>query len=84
MFVSTMHNVSTDSFAEPSVSFQAMTLVAFTLYYLAQMVLAALPNVGIAFQYFNLVELKEAKGLLTQIEGIGQQTPPATSIDEHY
>lgn len=84
VFVSTMHNVSMDTFAGPSTSFQAMTLVAFTLYYLAQMVLAALPNVGIAFQYFNLVELKEAKGLLTQIEGIGQQAPPAPSQDEHY
>jgi hypothetical protein len=40
------------------------TIVLFTLYYLAQMVLGALPNIGIAFQYFNLVEMKEAKGLL--------------------
>jgi hypothetical protein len=28
--------------------------------------------VGIAFQYFNLVELKEARGLMSQIETIGQ------------
>lgn len=84
MFISTMHSTSVDVFAQPSSSWQIMTVVVFTLYYLAQMVLAALPNIGIAFQYFNLVELKEAKGLMSQIDSLGQQSGPTASQDEHY
>lgn len=34
-------------------------LVCFTLYYMAQMLLYSLPHLGVAFQYFNLVELKK-------------------------
>ena len=79
-----VHSVSTNTFEEPSSSWQLMTIVAFTLYYLVQMVLAALPNIGIAFQYFNLLELKESKGLITQIQSIGQQSPPTSSQEEHY
>lgn len=83
--VSAFHNTSVDTFADPSSTWQLMTIIFFTLYYLAQMFLASLPNVGIAFQYFNLVELKEAKGLMNQIETVGQS--PASSApmtDEHF
>jgi hypothetical protein len=82
--VSSIHSVSANTFEEPSSSLQLVTIAVFTLYYLIQMVLAALPNIGIAFQYFNLLELKEAKGLITQIETIGQASPPASAPDEHY
>ena len=58
-------------------------MVSMTLYYLAQMVLAALPYVGIAFQYFNLVELKEAKGLIADIQTLGDQ-PAHAQTDEQY
>jgi hypothetical protein len=58
-------------------------MILSTLYYLAQMILGALPNIGIAFQYFNLVEMKEAKGLLGKINTLGQSQPPSTS-DEQY
>jgi hypothetical protein len=53
------------------------------LIYLVQMFLGTLPNIGIAFQYFNLVELKEAKGLLGKIDTLGQVQPP-TSTDDQY
>ena len=82
--MSALHTTSIDTFQEPSSSWQLMTMAIFTLYYLAQMILAALPNIGIAFQYFNLVELKEAKGLMTQIETLGQPQSPAPTQDEHY
>jgi hypothetical protein len=83
--VSAFHNVNAETFQEPSSSWQIMTMIFFTLYYLAQMVLYALPNVGIAFQYFNLVERKEARGLMNQIETLGQ-TPatPADTQQEEY
>ncbi len=81
---SAIHNVSANTFQEPSSSYQLITVVVFTLYYLVQMVLAALPMIGIAFQYFNLLELKEAKGLISQIETIGKTSPSAPAQEEHY
>jgi len=48
------------------------------------MILYSLPNVGIAFQYFNLVELKEARGLMSEIETLGEQTPEANRPEESY
>jgi hypothetical protein len=82
--ISMFHSLSTNTIEEPSSSWQLVTTVVFAMYYLVQMVLAALPNIGIAFQYFNLVEMKEAKGLLTQIETLGQPAASAPSQDEHY
>lgn len=76
--VSTLHNTSTNVFQEPSLNWKVLTILSFTLYYLAQIVLYSIPNVGIALQYFNLLELKEAKGLLDDIETLGvpsEQTP---------
>jgi hypothetical protein len=82
--VSALHTTSVDTFQEPGLGMQVMTIVFFTLYYLAQMVLTALPNVGTAFQYFNLVELKESKGLMAQIETLGQPQTQAPSPEEHF
>jgi hypothetical protein len=78
---SALHNTSTEVLDPASTSW--ITVVLFTLYYLAQMVLGAMPNIGIAFQYFNLVEMKEAKGLLGRIDTLGQGQPQSTS-DEQY
>lgn len=82
--VTTLHETQVDGGGESGTMYQTMSIFFLTLYYLAQMVLYALPNVGIAFQYFNLVERKEAKGLMSQIETIGQTPAQATSLDEHY
>lgn len=81
---SALHSVSSNTFEEPSSTWQLITIAVFTMYYLIQMVLAALPNIGVAFQYFNLVELKEAKGLITQIETLGQAGPASPPQEEHY
>ncbi|MCU0418953.1 MAG: hypothetical protein MUC38_04785 [Cyclobacteriaceae bacterium] len=75
LFTSTMHSVSTDNPFEFSDTMRIVVIACFTLYYLAQLLLYALPNVGIAFQYFNLVELKEAKGLMGEIQMLGQVKP---------
>jgi hypothetical protein len=82
--MSMMHNVQSGSFTSPSTGYQAFTMIFLSLYYLAQMILYSLPNVGIAFQYFNLVEMKEARGLMGQIETLGQGSAPAEPSDEHY
>lgn len=85
--VSSLHSISTGVFEEPSMTVQILGIVFFTLYYLAQTVLNTLPNVGIAFQYFNLVELKEAKGLMGEIEKFGEPaspSPSSASQEEQY
>jgi hypothetical protein len=81
----TLHNVSNQVAPEPSSGMMMMTLAFFTIYYMVQIVLYSLPNIGIAFQYFNLVELKEAKGLMSKIENLGEEKTPASNRpEEHY
>lgn len=82
--VTALHNTSGETLQEPTTSMEILTIVLFTLYYLAQMVLATLPNIGIAFQYFNLVELKEAKGLMNKISTLGQDQETAPSPEEQF
>jgi hypothetical protein len=80
----TLHNTTTGVVKETSTTWEVLTIVFFTLYYLAQFTLATLPNVGIAFQYFNLVELKESKGLMDQIETLGKNSTEPTRPEEHF
>ena len=60
----------------------ALELTA-ALAYLSQLLLYFLPNIGLAFQYFNLVELKESKGLLSEIDTLGQVKPRSTEEDQY-
>jgi len=83
MVMNTLHNVNANTFEGPSASMEIWTTVFFTIYYLLQMLLNTLPNVGIAFQYFNLVELKEAKGLMNEIETFGRPQEP-TRPEENF
>ena len=83
MFANSLHNADPASFDAPSLSWEMWTTVFFTLYYLIQMFLNTLPQIGIAFQYFNLVELKEAKGLLTDINTLGQ-APPTNRPEDQF
>ena len=82
--ISSLHQAEVGDFGEPSANQSTIIVILFTLYYVAQMLLYSLPNLGIAFQYFNLVERKEATGLISQIDSIGQPAAPATNADEHY
>lgn len=84
VFTASLHTASTGSPFEMSSTMVVITVVCFTLYYMAQMILSSLPNVGIALQYFNLVELKEARGLMSQIETFGEQTPNANRPEENF
>jgi hypothetical protein len=62
---------------------QWTVIIFFTLYYVVTILLYVLPNVAIAFQYFNLVEEKESRGLISQIEDIGK-APDSVVSDEQY
>lgn len=84
LFTKIAHSVTEASVPQADDSFGVISIVFFTLYYLAQMLLYSLPNVGLAFQYFNLVERKESRGLMSQIESIGQTPATSAPQDEHY
>jgi len=83
MAVSVVHDVSADPDTNPLQGMGIMMTVFMAVYYMIQILLAALPNVGIAFQYFNLVEMKEARGLMSSIENFGDASP-APQSDETY
>lgn len=85
MAASAVHNISTDPTANPfeGEGLSTLTMILMAIYYMVQLLLSALPNIGIAFQYFNLVEMKEAKGLMSSIESFGESSPP-TPTDETY
>jgi hypothetical protein len=76
LVINSLHNVNSGSFQSPSASWEIWTTTFFAIYYMLQMLLNTLPNIGIAFQYFNLVELKEAKGLMSEIESFGKTQEP--------
>ena len=81
--VSMLHEVKPDSFNGPSGVIETIIFTLNSLAYITQLLLYLLPNVGLTFQYFNLVEMKEAKGLMGQINTLGQ-TPDAPRAEEHY
>ncbi len=84
IITSSLHTVSTGNPFEMSTTMVTISVICFTLYYMAQMLLYSLPHVGIAFQYFNLVELKEARGLMSQIETIGQPSADPNRPEETF
>lgn len=83
LIVGSLHSTGVEGFENASSGMGILSTVLLTLYYLAQMFLYALPAIGIAFQYFNLVERKEARGLITQIDTLGQ-APVQSNTDEDY
>ncbi len=85
MIVQTLHSVNENNFQGASNDgvLGVITLVLITCYYLSQLILSSLPNIGLAFQYFNLVEIKEAKGLMSDIETFGK-APEAPQHQEDY
>lgn len=71
IFISSTHMAQGGTPAELTESVKTATYVFFTVYYMAQMLLHALPQLGLVFQYFNLVERREAKGLMGDIDQFG-------------
>jgi hypothetical protein len=78
MGISMAHGVTSGGNPEMSDSMRAAMFVFFAIYYMAQMLLQALPQLGLVFQYFNLVERREARGLIDDINQFGKpdQTNP--------
>ena len=82
-FVTMMHSIEGGPMEDPSFFQELINNIFMTLYFLVSFLLYSLPLVALAFQYFNLVELKEAKGLLSRIDTIGKPAE-STKGDEQY
>ncbi len=79
-----LHQTDNNPFLSAPSDTRIVAVIFFAIAYLIQMALTALPTIGIAFQYFNLVELKESKGLMNQIDSLGQPLPSSQAQDEHF
>jgi hypothetical protein len=81
--VTILHDVKAGQFNEPRGTVGTIIFILNSLAYICQLLLYLLPTIGLAFQYFNLVELKEAKGLMKDLGNLGQPPPPPTQ-EENY
>jgi hypothetical protein len=81
--VTMIHDVNSGQFNQPTGTVGTIIFVLNSLAYVCQLLLYLLPTIGLAFQYFNLVELKEAKGLMKDLNTLGQPPPPPTQ-EENY
>jgi len=79
MGLTMMNSVTPGQALAISPVFKMVSFAFLIVYYMAQMLLHTLPSVGLVFQYFNLVEMKEAKGLMRDLENFGKagQEPPS-------
>ncbi len=76
------HNAQSNIFEEPSLLFTITNYATLILYMLSNFIFYCIPLIALAFQYFNLVEIKEAKGLMESIDDIG--TTSQQSDEETY
>ena len=73
LYSSYLHNTTKTFFAQASFLDETISAALLMVYGLASVLLSALPLIAIAFQYYHLVELREAKGLMTRLETFGQE-----------
>lgn len=70
------------SYVEPSLFAKVISIISSIVFMLAAYTMQIIPIIGIAFQYFNLVERKESVGLMEKIEDFGNSDTPVDT-DEH-
>jgi hypothetical protein len=81
--VSTLHQVSEGGRVDTSTDW--FGIISMALNYLVSYMLGVLPQIALIFQYFNLVERKESKGLMEKMQGLGSgDQPQAGTQTEHY
>jgi hypothetical protein len=76
-FLKMMHNATVKPLESNSVLMDIISNVSMVLYSLSSTLLYAVPLIALAFQYFNLLEQKEARGLRSKIETFGEKIEPA-------
>ncbi len=83
IIVYTLHNTSASVLEEPGTMFMVINYISLAVYLLANYLLYAIPLLGVAFQYFNLAEKKEARGLMDRLESFGAVETDQDN-EEHY
>jgi len=83
MIYDSLHNLNEGFVPDRPLYYQILQTLLLTLYMMSSYILYCIPLVAIAFQYFNLVELKEARGLMSKIETLGGDEQKEDD-EEHY
>jgi hypothetical protein len=73
IYLVSLHDVSTAPLASPGFAQEALGTVLFMIYSLAGILLTSVPLIGLAMQYYNLVEKAESKGLMARIATFGER-----------
>jgi hypothetical protein len=81
-FIMILHSQSTGETMEYSTFMKFLNSFFLTLYFLVSYLLTALPLLGLAFQYFNLVEMKESRGLMSRIESFGKSSSESDAHED--
>lgn len=85
-FAELFHDISeagnTEFFEEPSGITKGLTIFFSAVYMVGNYILMIIPVIGIAFQYFNLVERKESTGLMQKIDSFGAQRSTIVQREE--
>lgn len=82
-FLIAFHKTS-DGMAEPVLWEQAGLILSSVLAVVGSNLLQSIVFVALIFQYYNLVERKEAKGLMDKLESFGKTDANAPKNDETY
>lgn len=83
IIIDSLHNVNEGFMPDRPLYYQVLQTLLLALYMISSYILYCIPLVAIAFQYFNLVELKEARGLMSKIDTIGNEEQKEDD-EEHY
>lgn len=85
MFMQIMHMQDAEGAAEtPGVVYQVLFSLSSGISMLGSFALYSIMFIAITFQYYNLVERKEASGLLERLESFGAPQTDPHDEDEHY
>lgn len=78
-----IHSIE-DRTGAPDLTFSWFGILSITIYYLVYFLLSAVPQLALVFQYFNLVEMKESKGLMEKMETMGVADQSQVGPKEDY
>lgn len=86
LFMKAIHSGGVDFVANPSADPLYNILLSLTsgISMLGSYILYSIVFIAVTFQYFNLVERKEGRGLMERMEDFGKQKPDKEDDDEHY
>lgn len=84
-FIFTLNRAGSDFLNDPPMWQKGALIIAAIIKGVGSGLLMCISFIAVAFQYFNLVERREATGLMNQIEGFGNApTPPQHDPRESY